>query len=96
MYHPRQATEGLGAGVAARSGGSAARESGTSVIVDKAWRQVTQVTDRNVIPVKGEVVYQGVRPSCSRAPNCSSSTSAFGLPGVGGGRSPERARPMRP
>jgi len=36
------------------------RESGiSSVIVDKAWRQVTQVTDRNVILVKGEVVYQG-------------------------------------
>jgi len=36
------------------------RESGiSSVIVDKAWRQVTQVTDRNVILVKGEVAYQG-------------------------------------
>jgi branched-chain amino acid transport system ATP-binding protein len=31
----------------------------SSIIVDKAWRQVTQVTDRNVILVKGEVVYQG-------------------------------------
>ena len=31
----------------------------SSVIVDKAWRQVTQVTDRNVILVKGEVVYSG-------------------------------------
>ena len=31
----------------------------SSVIVDKAWRQVTQVSDRNVILVKGEVVYQG-------------------------------------
>jgi branched-chain amino acid transport system ATP-binding protein len=36
------------------------RESGiSSVIVDKAWKQVTQVTDRNVILVKGEVVFQG-------------------------------------
>lgn len=36
------------------------RESGiSSVIVDKNWRQVTQVTDRNVILVKGEVVYSG-------------------------------------
>ncbi len=31
----------------------------SSVIVDKAWKQVTQVTDRNVILVKGEVVYSG-------------------------------------
>ena len=36
------------------------RESGiSSVIVDKAWRHVTQVADRNVILVKGEVVYEG-------------------------------------
>jgi branched-chain amino acid transport system ATP-binding protein len=36
------------------------RESGiSSVIVDKAWKHVTQVTDRNVILVKGEVVYTG-------------------------------------
>jgi branched-chain amino acid transport system ATP-binding protein len=31
----------------------------SSVIVDKAWRQVTQVADRNVILVKGEVVFAG-------------------------------------
>jgi len=31
----------------------------SSIIVDKAWRHVTQVTDRNVILVKGEVVYEG-------------------------------------
>jgi branched-chain amino acid transport system ATP-binding protein len=31
----------------------------SSIIVDKAWKQVTQVTDRNVILVKGEVVFQG-------------------------------------
>ncbi len=36
------------------------RESGiSSVIVDKAWKQVTQITDRNVILVKGEVVFEG-------------------------------------
>jgi branched-chain amino acid transport system ATP-binding protein len=31
----------------------------SSVIVDKNWKQVTQVTDRNVILVKGEVVFTG-------------------------------------
>jgi len=36
------------------------RESGiSSIIVDKAWKQVTQVADRNVILVKGEVVFEG-------------------------------------
>ncbi|MRD45712.1 ATP-binding cassette domain-containing protein [Caenimonas koreensis DSM 17982] len=36
------------------------RESGiSSVIVDKNWKHVTQVTDRNVILVKGEVVFNG-------------------------------------
>jgi branched-chain amino acid transport system ATP-binding protein len=36
------------------------RDSGiSSVIVDKAWKHVTQVTDRNVILVKGEVVFAG-------------------------------------
>jgi branched-chain amino acid transport system ATP-binding protein len=36
------------------------RESGiSSVIVDKNWKHVTQVTDRNVILVKGEVVFDG-------------------------------------
>ena len=31
----------------------------SSVIVDKNWKHVTQVTDRNVILVKGEVVFTG-------------------------------------
>ena len=31
----------------------------SSVIVDKAWRHVTQVADRNVILVKGEVAFAG-------------------------------------
>jgi branched-chain amino acid transport system ATP-binding protein len=36
------------------------RESGiSSVIVDKNWKHVTQVTDRNVILVKGKVVFAG-------------------------------------
>ena len=36
------------------------RDSGiSSIIVDKAWKQVTQITDRNVILVKGEVVFEG-------------------------------------
>ena len=36
------------------------RESGiSSVIVDKNWKHVTQITDRNIILVKGEVVFAG-------------------------------------
>jgi branched-chain amino acid transport system ATP-binding protein len=36
------------------------RESGiSSVIVDKNWKHVTQITDHNVILVKGEVVFAG-------------------------------------
>jgi len=36
------------------------RESGiSSVIIDKNWKHVTQVSDRNVILVKGKVVYTG-------------------------------------
>ncbi|MCJ0763440.1 ABC transporter ATP-binding protein [Variovorax terrae] len=36
------------------------RESGiSSVIVDKNWKHVTQVTDRNLILVKGQVVFEG-------------------------------------
>ena len=36
------------------------RQSGiSSIIVDKNWKHVTQVTDRNVILVKGEVVFEG-------------------------------------
>jgi branched-chain amino acid transport system ATP-binding protein len=39
---------------------SVIRDSGiSSVIVDKNWKQVTQATDRNVILVKGEVVFSG-------------------------------------
>ena len=36
------------------------RESGiSSIIVDKNWKHVTQITDRNVILVKGQVVFTG-------------------------------------
>ncbi|MDP3812275.1 MAG: ABC transporter ATP-binding protein [Hydrogenophaga sp.] len=36
------------------------RESGiSSIIVDKNWKHVTQITDHNVILVKGEVVFEG-------------------------------------
>jgi branched-chain amino acid transport system ATP-binding protein len=36
------------------------RESGiSSIIVDKNWKHVTQITDRNVILVKGQVVFAG-------------------------------------
>jgi len=31
----------------------------SSVIVDKNWKHVTQITDRNIILVKGEVVFEG-------------------------------------
>lgn len=36
------------------------RQSGiSSIIVDKNWKHVTQITDRNVILVKGQVVFEG-------------------------------------
>ena len=36
------------------------RDSGiSSIIVDKNWKHVTQITDRNVILVKGQVVFEG-------------------------------------
>ena len=39
---------------------SLVRESGiSSIIVDKNWKHVTRITDRNVILVKGEVVFAG-------------------------------------
>ncbi len=39
---------------------SVIKDSGISaIIVDKNWKHVTQVTDRNVILVKGEVVFEG-------------------------------------
>lgn len=56
-----EATEGLAPLVAREIWRICAliRDSGiSSVIVDKNWRHVTQVADRNVILVKGEVAYE--------------------------------------
>ncbi len=45
------------------------RESGiSSVIVDKNWKHVTQITDRNVILVKGEVVFAGTSDELREQP----------------------------
>ena len=45
------------------------RESGiSSVIVDKNWKHVSQITDRNVILVKGEVVFEGSSPELHARP----------------------------
>ncbi len=46
------------------------RESGiSSVIVDKNWKHVTQITDRNLILVKGEVVFEGSSDSLLAQPH---------------------------
>jgi branched-chain amino acid transport system ATP-binding protein len=45
------------------------RESGiSSVIVDKNWKHVTQITDRNLILVKGEVVFAGTSDALRAQP----------------------------
>jgi len=45
------------------------RDSGiSSIIVDKNWKHVTQITDRNVILVKGEVVFEGQSDTLHRQP----------------------------
>ena len=45
------------------------RESGiSSVIVDKNWKHVTQTTDRNVILVKGQVVFAGTSDELTAQP----------------------------
>ena len=45
------------------------RESGiSSVIVDKNWKHVTQITDRNVILVKGQVVFAGTSDELTAQP----------------------------
>jgi len=45
------------------------RDSGiSSVIVDKNWKHVTQISDRNVILVKGEVVFEGSSADLLRQP----------------------------
>ncbi len=46
------------------------RHSGiSSVIVDKNWKHVTQVTDRNVVLVKGQVVFEGTSKQLIAEPN---------------------------
>jgi branched-chain amino acid transport system ATP-binding protein len=45
------------------------RETGiSSVIVDKNWKHVTQITDRNVILLKGEVAFAGTSPELLARP----------------------------
>ena len=66
-----EATEGLAPLVAREIWRICAviRESGiSSVIVDKNWKHVTQVTDRNVILVKGEVAYEGTSSALRAQP----------------------------
>lgn len=40
----------------------------SSVIVDKNWKHVTQITDRNVILVKGQIVFDGATSSLLAQP----------------------------
>jgi branched-chain amino acid transport system ATP-binding protein len=40
----------------------------SSIIVDKNWKHVTQITDRNVILVKGQVVFDGATSSLLAQP----------------------------
>lgn len=48
---------------------SVIKESGiSSIIVDKNWKHVTKITDRNVILVKGEVVFEGSSASLQSQP----------------------------
>jgi branched-chain amino acid transport system ATP-binding protein len=45
------------------------RQSGiSSVIVDKNWKHVTRITDRNVILLKGAVVFEGTSEELRRQP----------------------------
>jgi branched-chain amino acid transport system ATP-binding protein len=41
----------------------------SSIIVDKNWKHVTQITDRNVILVKGQVVFEGPTPTLLANPS---------------------------
>jgi branched-chain amino acid transport system ATP-binding protein len=46
------------------------KDSGISaIIVDKNWKHVTQITDRNVILVKGEVVFEGTSEALHADPS---------------------------
>jgi len=49
---------------------SVIKESGISaIIVDKNWKHVTQITDRNVILVKGQVVFEGTSQTLHSDPS---------------------------
>jgi branched-chain amino acid transport system ATP-binding protein len=49
---------------------SVIKESGiSSIIVDKNWKHVTQITDRNVILVKGEIVFEGTSAMLQSQPD---------------------------
>jgi branched-chain amino acid transport system ATP-binding protein len=49
---------------------SVIKDSGiSSIIVDKNWKHVTQITDRNVILVKGEVVFEGTSDALHTDPS---------------------------
>ena len=49
---------------------SVIKDSGISaIIVDKNWKHVTQITDRNVILVKGEVVFEGTSDTLHADPS---------------------------
>jgi branched-chain amino acid transport system ATP-binding protein len=41
----------------------------SAIIVDKNWKHVTQITDRNVILVKGEVVFEGTSDALHADPS---------------------------
>jgi branched-chain amino acid transport system ATP-binding protein len=41
----------------------------STVIVDKNWKHVTQLTDRNLILVKGEVVFSGTSQDLRSRPD---------------------------
>ena len=41
----------------------------SAIIVDKNWKHVTQITDRNVILVKGEVVFEGTSDALHTDPS---------------------------
>jgi len=65
-----EATEGLAPLIAREIWRSLIKESGISaVIVDKNWKHVTQITDRNVILVKGEVVFEGTSEALHADPS---------------------------
>ena len=48
----------------------------SSVIVDKNWKHLTRITDRNVILVKGQVVFAGTSDELRAQPPCWNSTWA--------------------